>query len=106
MEKEMSSWTGTRRFLSTGIVAALFALAPLSPSAESVNMATVTCEDIGSEDEAAYMFFWLDGYFSAKQNDTIIDDEWIAEVEEVLAKACEEGDNRPLLQILTEYLAG
>lgn len=72
----------------------------------TLDMAEVTCKDMDDEEKAKIMMFWLDGYISAKEEDTELSGEWIDELGGYLEEGCEENKNAKLLEIIEEkYLA-
>lgn len=67
---------------------------------KDLDMRYVTCADITSEDEAAMMLFWLDGYISAESGDTRFSDAWVDQLADHLEKECGRDDKQFLLSIV------
>lgn len=92
------------RFLSLAAAAALMLGTAFATSAqaESIDMASMTCNDIESEEDATYIIFWLDGYLSAETGDTTMSEEWIEELGNRIISACQSNPNQSLLDIVRE----
>ena len=68
------------------------------------DMAEIKCNDLEDEDQAAMMLFWLDGYVSAKQDDTSMSSDWLDELGGYLEEGCSEGNYKILDIIHAKYL--
>ena len=86
----------------------LFALAlsgiMASVQAWEFDMAEVTCDDINNSEQGAMMMFWLDGYISASEDDTVISSDWLDELGGYLEEGCTEGNYKVLEIIRAKYL--
>jgi hypothetical protein len=68
------------------------------------DMAEVKCSDLEDEEQAAMMLFWLDGYVSAKEEDTTMSEAWLEELGGYLEEGCSEGNYKILDIIQAKYL--
>ncbi len=87
------------------ILAAAFLLAaPLSgpAMADKVDFAKVTCgEFVELEvDELAMMYFWLDGYVSAKTDNTVMDTDGVEGDMTALVEACGANTESTVLNVI------
>ncbi len=62
-------------------------------------MAEVTCDGL-KEDNAALILFWLDGYVSAKEDETGISSEWVDELSSYIKEGCTEDAAQSVLGIV------
>lgn len=90
-----------KKLACLAVAACLCFAAPLAAQAEKVDMAKITCEQMfQDEDSAVYMYFWLDGYFSAKSGDTVLDAAGAEGDLTALAEACAASPGKKVLDLL------
>lgn len=87
------------------ILAAMWLVFPLAKPAQAddkLDMGKVTCAEFLELDpeEIAYLYFWLDGYLSAKSGDLVLDPSTAESDVEELMKACRANKNSTLLKVL------
>jgi len=70
----------------------------------SFDMGEITCNqvDLTHEKDACMILFWLDGYVSAKEDDTQLSEEWIEELAGYIKEGCSENSNAKILDIIHE----
>lgn len=66
------------------------------------DMAEITCKDIESEKTASMVLFWMDGYVSAKEDDTNFTEEWVDELSSYIKEGCEENPKQSILGIVQD----
>lgn len=90
-----------KKYLPALVLAASFS----AVQAWEFDMAEFKCEDMDSKETAAMVLFWLDGYISAKQDDTIISNEWVEELAAHIKQACAKNTSQSVLSIVQdEYI--
>jgi len=86
------------------IFAAILVVFPLvNPAlAAKVDMGKLTCAQFIELDveETAYVYFWLDGYFSAKSGDLVLDTTTAGDDIDEIIKRCEANKGTTVLKIL------
>lgn len=77
-----------RRLVMLGFAAAL--LAPLPANAEKLDVSTITCKQFleFSKEKGSLLLTWLEGYYSADEDDPIIDSDKMMENAKALGAAC------------------
>ncbi len=90
-----------KKLACLAVVACLCFAAPLAAHAEKVDMSKVTCAQMfEDEDTATYMYFWLDGYFSAKSGNTVLDAGGVEQDMEALVQLCTPDPDKKILDLL------
>jgi hypothetical protein len=86
------------------LLAALLLAAPLAGSAraEKIDFGKITCEEYMKTDggDQAYFYFWLDGYVSAKTNDTVLDTEAVGKDVQALTEMCQANPGKTVLEVI------
>jgi len=74
---------------------------PAPAGAEKLDMGQLTCQDFKDMDAEAItsLYFWLDGYFSAKSGDTVLDTDGVENDVHAMLDACDNAPDRRLLDI-------
>ena len=68
------------------------------------DIAKTTCKEIFSDAESiTFMLFWIDGYLSHKNNNTMMSEASIKEIGEALTEECKENPKQKLGAILKEW---
>ena len=82
--------------------AILFCLClPLSIPAADYDMAEVTCADMMKDNESmTLMYFWLDGYMSAKMDNTMLRQEEVESNINIIRKECEGNPRKKIFSLL------
>ncbi|QEP42907.1 hypothetical protein D5085_07085 [Ectothiorhodospiraceae bacterium BW-2] len=75
---------------------------PFTAHAWEYDMAEFTCGDIDSEETAAMVLFWLDGYISAEKDDTTVSQEWFEELGTILSSGCYNEPTKKVLDVIYE----
>lgn len=88
-----------KKLFSLLAIILLCATAPLAASAEKLDMGKISCRDFMQmdEDALAYLYFWLDGYVSAKSGDTVLDTDSVENDLRAMLDACEDAPRKKLL---------
>ena len=57
---------------------------------EPVDVAKISCKELvdSSEQDITLILMWLDGYISAKSNNTLMDDAWVEKLGQHLGEYC------------------
>ncbi|NJR13184.1 MAG: hypothetical protein HC779_01265 [Phyllobacteriaceae bacterium] len=96
--------------MKTALAAALFSTALLlaAPSAlaDSVDMSTITCEQLmaGTGEDAGNLLIWVDGWLAGQADETMLDSETLeAQVEGILT-VCQESPEMSMINAAKQYL--
>ena len=84
-------------FLSAALITPLGA----SAYAEKIDFGKMTCGTLMELDEetVAMFYFWLDGYLSAKTNNTVLDTDTVEADLTALAEVCSANPNKIVLEL-------
>lgn len=81
-----------KKFLLASFMAGLLFMSQASHAAQQFDMAKVTCaqlmQDADDESAMALMLGWVDGYISAKSNNTMVSDEWFVQLALHMSQYC------------------
>lgn len=93
-----------RTILAAATIAASFAVSPAR--AESLDMSTVTCEQLAgmTEDQVAWYLVWLDGWLAGQADDTTLDVEALGAQIDGIAKECEANPTLSVINAAKNYL--
>ena len=80
-------------------LAALMATAAsFSAFAEDIDMAAISCEEFLADDEGMPLtIMWIDGYMSAKGDNTIMSEEWIEKLGEHMGTYCAKNPKKTIM---------
>lgn len=89
---------------ATALVCLLLVFSTPTAQAEQVNMGQISCTELLEFDEEAmaYFYFWLDGYFSAKSGNLVLDTSTAEDDLEALIKACRKSPAKKVLTVIQE----
>ena len=87
-------------FIPAFIFLAAFLAGPAQ--AEKIDFGKVTCAEFMEfdEDSVAALYFWLDGYFSAKTGDLVLDTDNVESDMQALFEMCQANPKTPLLKVI------
>ncbi len=75
--------------------------------AESVDMSTITCEQVmsSSQDDATTTLIWLDGWLAGQADNTMLDPDDLGKQVEGILSVCQENGAMSLINAAKQYLA-
>ncbi len=89
-----------KKLFAAFVLFALFGM-PLAASAAEVDMAKISCKDFLSEkDQIGTMLVWIDGYMSAKSDNTVMSEEWMEKLGGHLGKYCASNPNKTIMDAI------
>jgi acid stress chaperone HdeB len=91
------------------LVAALLSAFSLSPVlAESVDMSTITCEQLmsGSGEDAGNLLIWVDGWLAGQADETMLDSETLGAQVEGIAAICQDNPAMSIINAAKQYING
>ncbi len=70
--------------------------------AEDIDMAKVTCKEFTSSDKdgMSMMLTWIDGYMSAKSDNTVMSDEWMEKLATHMGSYCVKHQNKTIMDAM------
>jgi hypothetical protein len=91
--------------LTAGLLTASLAGSPAF--AESVDMSTITCEQVmaSSQDDATTTLIWLDGWLAGQADNTMLDPDDLGKQVEGILGVCQENGAMSLINAAKQYLA-
>ena len=83
-------------------VAAAFLCSPAVSFAEDIDMAKIKCSEFLSQKESdiVSIVIWVDGYLSAKSDDTVMGNEWMKKLSMNLASYCKQNGDKTLMDAI------
>ena len=89
------------KWVFAAVVAFMLGLAPLAAQADEVDMAKITCKEFLNDKEGMpAMIMWIDGYMSAKSNNTMMTDAWIEKLGVHLGTYCAKNPGNTIMQAM------
>jgi hypothetical protein len=90
---------------TTSLLTAGLAISPAF--AESVDMSTITCEQVmsSSQDDATTTLIWLDGWLAGQADNTMLDPDDLGKQVEGILSVCQENGAMSLINAAKQYLA-
>ena len=89
------------KWVFAAVVAVMLGLAPLAVQADEVDMARITCKEFLNDKEGMpAMIMWIDGYMSAKSNNTMMTDAWIEKLGVHLGTYCAKNPGNTIMQAM------
>ncbi|MBE6441395.1 MAG: hypothetical protein E7022_03550 [Desulfovibrio desulfuricans] len=90
-----------KRFLLT-LLAAVFLCAPAASfAADETDMAKVPCKEfLNSGDSMGIMLAWIDGYMSAKSNNTMMSAAWMEKLGKHMGEYCSKNPGKTIMQAI------
>ncbi|MCU0830477.1 MAG: HdeA family protein [Rhizobiaceae bacterium] len=87
-------------------VAALLTLSAAAARAESIDMSTITCEQLlaGTGDDAGNLLIWVDGWLAGQADETMLDAETLGAQVEGIINICSENGAMSVLNAAKQYL--
>ena len=92
-----------KRFVLSTLVAAFVFAAPYSALAagNEQDMAKITCKEfLSDESKISHLLMWIDGYLSAKSDNTIMSNEWIEKLGMHLGMFCAQNPGKTIMQAI------
>ena len=73
--------------------------APIASMAENVDMAKVSCKDFmeSGKDGMGMMLTWIDGYMSAKSDNTVMSEEWMEKLGTHMGTYCAKNPQKTIM---------
>ena len=70
--------------------------------AKDTDMGTITCKEFLASDqnEMTMLIFWIDGYMSAKSDNTVINDEWMNKLGTHLGTYCAKNSGNTIMNAM------
>lgn len=94
-----------RNLLVRALMLGLIAIsAPALAASSETDMAKVTCAEAAKEgpEVLVLMMFWIDGYLSAEEDDTVMTNAWLEELGKAVETGCAQHPDKPLLDVVKE----
>ena len=84
------------------LLAAAFLSAPaVSLAGNETDMAKVPCKEfLGSGDNMGIMLAWIDGYMSAKSDNTMMSQEWMEKLGKHMGEFCAKNPGKTIMQAI------
>ncbi len=85
------------------LVAAVLCLPAMASAEDDVqDMSKITCKELLDADQngKAMMLSWIDGYMSAKSNNTLISNAWMEKLGEHLGSYCAAHPNKTIMDAM------
>ena len=88
--------------LMLAAIAALFLCAPVASFAdEEIDMAKLPCKDfMASGDEMGMLLSWIDGYMSAKSNNTMMSSAWMEKLGKHMGEYCSKNPGNTIMKAM------
>ena len=69
---------------------------------DDIDMGKISCKEFidSKESEMEMMLFWIDGYMSAKSNNTVMSQEWMEKLGTHLANYCNKNPNKTIMKAM------
>ncbi|MCR4666479.1 MAG: HdeA family protein [Desulfovibrio sp.] len=103
-ESKQKSFGGTsmKKTLLLTTLAALLLCAPSAGFADDeTDMAKISCKDfLGSGDQMGTMLAWIDGYMSAKSDNTMMSKEWMEKLGKHMGEYCAKNPGNTIMQAM------
>lgn len=88
-----------KKYLVAVFAAALLSVASLPALAADQDVAKITCKEFLAEKEhLPLMIMWIDGYMSAKSDNTVINDQWIEKLGAHMGSFCSQNPTKTIMQ--------
>lgn len=94
-----------RQFVAMLVITIFSCSIPVLSHAEEYNMNTLTCQEFvnqSSAEEMVYIMFWIDGYMSHAQNNTVINDDELAQNLETLIEHCQQNPSSKVMDLVAQ----
>jgi acid stress chaperone HdeB len=89
-----------------GALAGLAVLASTPALAESIDMSTITCEQLvnGSGEDAGNLLIWVDGWLAGQADETMLDADTLGAQVEGIITICGENPTMSMMNAAKQYL--
>jgi hypothetical protein len=86
--------------------AAAIAFAAVPASAETIDLSTITCEQLlaGSGDDAGNLLIWVDGWLAGQADETTLDEDTLSAQVEGIIGVCQENGALSVINAAKQYL--
>ncbi len=83
-------------------VAAAFLCAPAAGFAGDIDVAKIKCKDFLSqkENEIGQLLIWIDGYMSAKSDNTVMSDAWMEKLGKHMGGFCAKNGDKTIMDAI------
>ena len=92
------------RKICLAVLAAIVLCAPttgFTAGEEEVDMAKITCKDfLDAGDNMSMMLTWIDGYMSAKSDNTMMSEEWMKKLGTHMGQYCKKNPGNTIMQAM------
>ncbi len=90
-----------KKILLSAVAAAVLCAAPFAAKAVDQDMAKITCKDfLADKANMPMMIMWIDGYMSAKSDNTLMNDEWIEKLGMHLGMFCGKNPGKTIMEAI------
>ena len=90
-----------KKLLFSCILAAFLALPVGAQAADEYDMAKITCKELlGAGDDMGMLLVWIDGYMSAKSDNTVMSEEWMGKLGSHLGSYCNKNGSHTIMQAI------
>ncbi len=89
-----------KKFLFAAILAAMLTV-PTFAQAEDVDMAKLPCKEfLNAGKDMGLLLTWIDGYMSAKSDNTMMSDAWMEKLGKHMGEYCSKNPNHTIMQAM------
>lgn len=90
-----------KKILLTAVAAAMLCAAPFAANAADQDMAKISCKDfLADKANMPMMIMWIDGYMSAKSDNTTMSDQWIEKLGMHLGTFCGKNQTKTIMEAI------
>lgn len=92
-----------KKFFMAALVAAFLCVPAIASAEDDVqDVSKVTCKELLDADQnsMAMMLSWIDGYMSAKSNNTLISNAWMEKLGEHIGTYCSANPNKTIMDAM------
>ena len=90
-----------KKLLFAAVAAAMLFCAPVSAQAEDQDMAKITCKEfLESKENISLLLMWIDGYMSAKSNNTVLSDSWMEKLGTHMGTYCGKNPTKTVMEAM------
>ena len=90
-----------KKFLFASLLAVFLALPAAVQAADEYDVAKISCKEfLASGDEMGMLLVWIDGYMSAKSDNTVMSSEWMEKLGSHLGSYCKKNSSHTIMQAI------
>ncbi len=97
-----------KKFFMAALIAAALSMPALASADDDViDLSKITCTDFRnlSDNERCLMFFWMDGYMSAKSDNTKISTAWMVKLGDHIGTYCSTHPGKTIMDAMEAFPA-